>query len=404
MGQEVSEKPLHTDQVYTKVKRGISLPVFFVSLFSVALISMIGGYIASQYIVFNPSGSSTLNLSSVQKTYQVLREKYDGELDQQKLIEGANRGLVDAVGDPYTVYFDKEEAKSFAKDLEGQFEGIGAELDKRDGKLIVVTPLEDSPAQKAGLLPKDVIVRVNNEDVSKWSVEKAVSKIKGEKGTTVKLTIVRNESEVKDFTITRALITNPSVKTEIKGDVGVITISRFGDDTTSLTRKAAYDLTQQGIQKIILDLRGNGGGYLQTAQDISGLWLKKDATVVTERRGSKTTEVHRANGDATLQGVRTIVLVDEGSASASEIVAGALKDNDAAQLVGVKTFGKGSVQGVTEFTSGAQLKVTVAKWYTPKGKNISEHGITPDVVVKPVENDRRGEKDAQLERALELLK
>lgn len=401
----MSEKPLHTDHGQKTVKRGVSLPVFFVSVFSIALIGAISGYMASEYIPFNLNGNSkTLNLSSVQKTYQVLGEKYDGKLDQQKLIEGANRGMVDAVGDPYTVYFNKEEAESFNKDLEGQFEGIGAELDKRDGKLIVVSPLEDSPAEKAGVLPKDVIVKVNNDDVTKWSVEKAISKIKGKKGTTVKLTIVRGESEVKEITITRALITNPSVKTEVKGGVGIITISRFGDDTTSLARKAAYDFTQQGIKKVILDLRGNGGGYLQTAQDISGLWLKEGTTVVTERRGGKTTEVHRASGDATLNGVRTVVLVDGGSASASEIVAGALYDNNAATLVGMKTFGKGSVQGVTEFLNGSLLKVTVARWYTPKGKNISEQGITPSVVVDVAPGDTRGENDTQLTKALELLK
>lgn len=348
---------------------------------------------------------NSLDFSSLQKVYDVLRTKYDGNLDTTKLIDGAKHGLVEAAGDPYTVFFNDAEAKEFAGDLEGTFEGIGAELGKKDNQLIVVTTLDGSPAKAAGLQSNDSIIKVNGESTSGWSIEKAVSQIRGKKDTTVKLTIIRGEETPRDITITRSTITDPSVKTEITADnIGIMRISRFGEsETARLASQAADSFKQKNVKGIIVDLRGNGGGYLVAAQEIASLWLK-DKVVVTERSGGKVVDTLRSNSDtAVLEGIPTVVLVDGGSASASEILAGALSDNGAAKLVGDKTFGKGSVQTIEDILGGGQLKVTVAKWYTPKGKNINKEGIKPDVTVTPTPEDITASRDVQKNKALELL-
>lgn len=387
------------------VKKGVSK----VTLAIVVIVMLVVGYVLgtrndelAQYVPFLGSATSEeLDLSSVQSTYNSLKDKFDGKLDKDKLVEGANKGLVEAAGDPYTTYFDAEEARAFSSDLEGTFSGIGAELGKREDKLTIITTLDDSPAKKSGLQANDVIARVNEEDATGWSVEKAVSKIRGEKGTTVKLTVVRGDSDVKDFTVTRDQITDESVKTEIKDGIGVMRISRFGDtDTVALARKAAQDFKDRNVKGIVVDLRGNGGGYLQASVDIASLWLDGDV-VVSERQGDEVIEELRAGSNPILNGIPTVVLIDGGSASASEILAGALKDNDAATLVGTKTYGKGSVQQIINLAGGAQLKVTIAKWFTPAGKNIDKEGISPDEEVK-YEGDA-GDKDTQLNRALKLL-
>jgi carboxyl-terminal processing protease len=351
---------------------------------------------------FIPASHGVLDATSLQNTYTVLREKYDGKLDEEKLIEGANRGLVEAAGDRYTAYFNAREAKQFDSDLSGTFEGIGAELDKKDQQLIVVAPLEDSPAKRAGIKAGDVIVAVDDEETFGWTIEKAVSKIRGKGGTTVKLSIVRDDQAPQDVRIVRATIDSPSVKSRIEDSVGIMTITRFGDDTTTLARQAALDFQKNGVKRVVLDVRGNGGGYLQSAQDVASLWLKKDAVIVEERRGSQVIEQLRATGDAPLEGVKTVVLIDKGSASASEIVAGALHDNKAATLVGEKSFGKGSVQTLVDLPDNAKLKVTIAKWYTPKGKNITKHGIAPDVSIAYGASTQ--DDDTQLNKALELVR
>lgn len=382
-------------------KKGVSYFTFGASLLITLVVGLIVGFRGEQWAGVFGARPAGLDTRSLNRTYNDLKQNYDGTLDTQKLLEGANRGLTEAAGDPYTVYFDKNEAKQFDNDLEGTFSGIGAELDKKDDKLIIVSPLENSPAQKAGLQAGDVIVKVNDQQTTNWSIDKAVSQIKGKKGTTVKLAVVRGDG-VKDFSITRDIITEASVKTDKKGTVGIIRISRFGSDTAGLTRKAAQKFKDENVSGIVLDLRGNGGGYLEIAQDVSSLWLERDQVVVTERRGSMITQTHKATGDSILHGIPTVVLVDQGSASASEIVAGALQDHHAAKLVGQKTFGKGSVQKVVDLSGGAKLKVTIAKWYTPKGKNISKEGITPDEALAVGKNDTKN-NDSQLNKGLEIV-
>ncbi len=349
------------------------------------------------------SSPANLDLSSVQRTYDVLRAKYDGKLDPAALVEGAKRGLVSATGDPYTAYFDSAEAKAFVNSLEGQYSGVGAELGKRDGRIFIVSVIDESPAKKAGLLPGDAIVRVNDQDATGWTVDKAVTEIRGPKGTSVKLTVLRGQ-EVKEFSIVRDVIVNPSVKWEVTASgIGIMRISRFGEtDTANLANQAANQFRQKNVKGVILDLRGNGGGYLNAAKDVAGLWLN-DKTVVSERRGGKVQDVLKSGNNPVLAGVPTVVLVDGGSASASEILAGALKDNGAATLVGTKTFGKGSVQQIENLPAGAMLKVTVAQWYTPGGRNISKEGITPDIVVEVTPAQIAQGVDPQKDKALQLL-
>lgn len=352
--------------------------------------------------LFNNGVASTetdLDLTSVQRTYDVLRQKYDGQLDITKLIQGANRGMVEATGDPYTSYLDPEEAQAFGDDLEGRFSGIGAELGKQENNVFIVTVLDDSPAKKAGVLSGDIIAKVNDEDATDWSIDKAVTNIRGEKGTTVKLTLLRG-SELKEISIVRDNIVNPSVKSEITADnIGVMRISRFGaTETYQLAQAAAEDYRARGVKAVVVDLRGNGGGYLEAARSIAGLWLD-NKVVVTERQDGKVVETLRTGPDPVLQNVPTIVLVDGGSASASEILAGALRDNGAAKIVGQKTFGKGSVQTVEELPNGGQLKVTVARWYTPNGININQEGIKPDIEVAITPEDITAGRDPQLDRA-----
>jgi carboxyl-terminal processing protease len=376
----------------------------------ILIVGVIGGMRADDLIVLLGNGQnkgtpSSLDFSSVQQVYDQLRQKYDGKLDVQKLIDGAKKGMVAATGDPYTVYFTKDEAKQFFSDLNGKFSGIGAELDKKSDQLIVVSTLDDSPARKAGLQAGDAIAKVNDEDTSGWSVDQAVSKIRGDKGTTVKLTIVR-DSKQQEFSIVRDEITTPSVTwNEDTDNIGYMRIASFADDTASLTQKAAQEFKDKGVKAVVLDLRGDGGGYLTAAQAVASLWLPEGKTIVQERTDTGVVQqTLKASGNALLSGLPTTVLVDGGSASASEIVSGALHDNGVAKLVGVKTFGKGSVQDIVDLPGGAELKVTIAKWYTPNGKNINKEGIQPDVNVPISDDDLKNSRDPQKDKAFELVK
>lgn len=402
-----SEQKLEEVTYQKSPRKGVSWLVFIPTILLIGGISFIAGtrsHEIAQYINLPfVKSAEPLDTSSLQTTYEALQERYDGSLNTKKLVEGANRGLVEAAGDDYTVFFNAKEAEEFSDDLEGTFEGIGAELTKRDGNLKIVTTLDGSPAKKSGLQSGDVIARVNGKDTADWSVDKAVSQIRGEKGTTVKLTVIRSGSEVKEFNITRDTITDPSVKTEIKNGIGIMRISRFGStDTVSLARKAAQDFKDKKVKGVIVDVRGNGGGYVSAAQEVAGLWLS-DKVIVSERRGGEVMDSLRTGTDAPLAGTPTVVLIDQGSASASEILAGALKDHGVAKLVGDKTFGKGSVQELVDLPNGAKLKVTAARWYTPNGKNIGENGIAPDVKVVLSEDDIKSDNDTQLQKALDSL-
>ena len=346
-----------------------------------------------------------INLSSVEKTFATLKANFDGDLDKEKLIEGASKGLTAAAGDQYTVYMDKEEARKFNDDLRGDVgAGIGAEIGMRNDVPTVIRPLKDNPAIKAGILAGDVVVEVNGVSTAGKTVDQVTSEIRGEAGTSVKVKMLRDK-EFKEFTVTREKINNPSVELNISGDIAILKVSRFDNESGPLARKYAREIKDKGISKMILDLRGNGGGYVAAARDIASLWLEKDSLVVIERSGGQVKEEIRAGSDNSLKGIETIVLSDGGSASASEIVIGALKDNKAAKILGEQSFGKGSVQQPIDINNGSLLKVTVARWHTPSGANITDEGIKPDVVVEMTVEDINTGRDPQLDQAQkELLK
>lgn len=380
---------------------------WFLTLVIVAIVSFVAGarsdaLFANVASVFGARTSNkTIDLSSVQKTYQELVANYDGKLDTQKLIYGANRGLVEAAGDPHTAYMDPDETKEFDKSLSGQIGGgIGAEIGLRNNKPTIIKPLENSPAQKAGIKAGEAIVKVNDEASSDWSVEKVVSKIRGEVGTSVKLTLLSG-GQTREVSVVRQNIVSPAVESEIDGEIGILKVNRFGDDTVSLSRKYASEFVEKGVKKVILDLRNNPGGTVGAAQGLLGIWLDNQIAM-TERRGSEIVKTLRTTGAPILGNIKTVVLINGNSASASEITAGALREYGKATLVGQKSYGKGSVQIVLGLPGGSQMKVTEARWYTPKGKNIDKTGIEPDVKVDLSSDDVNNNVDPQMDKAKSL--
>jgi carboxyl-terminal processing protease len=354
--------------------------------------------------VSNTTAPSQLDYSSVDTVYGILKNDFDGNLNQTKLTEGLKAGLVNAAGDPYTEYFNPADAKAFNNELAGSITGIGAELGTdAQNNIVIVSPLSGYPAEKAGLKPKDIIAAVNSQTTQGMSVDAVVSKIRGNEGTKVTLTVVRGSDKPFDVTITRQKISIPTVKYHEDGNIGYLKISQFSNDTVGLAQKAAQEFKDKGVKAVVLDLRGDPGGYLSGAVDVSSMWLDKGKTVVQERRGSTIVNTQYATGNNPLKGLPTVVLIDGGSASASEITAGALRDNGAAQLVGVKSFGKGSVQQVENLPDGSELKVTIARWFTPAGKNIDKQGITPDVVVTISDQDAAAGTDTQKDKAYSLV-
>lgn len=386
-------------------KKTMSKSTFFAVMCLVLLVGFVAGTRSNDiYAAIGPVfgvkvAAGSIDLNTVEKTYRELASNFDGTLDTQKLIDGASRGLVEAAGDRYTVYMDAKEAKEFSDDLSGDIGGgIGAEIGIRNDQPTILRVLADNPAEKSGLKQGDMILSINDESTEGWTSEKAASKIRGEVGTSVKVTVFR-ESEKKDFTITRANVTNPSVHSKVESGIGILTISRFDSETGNLTARAADSFKQAGVRGVVLDLRNNGGGYLTAAQEVAGLWLK-DKVIVSERTNDKVVDELKSGGSAVLAGIPTTVLVNGSSASASEIVAGALQDYGAAKLIGEKTFGKGTVQKILDLGAGTQLKVTVARWYTPKGKNITEQGISPDKEIKLSDDDANAGLDPQLDGAI----
>lgn len=345
-----------------------------------------------------------LDYREVEQVYDSLRRNFDGELQVEELITGLKDGLTAAAGDPYTEYLDNEETENFDGELSGTFTGIGAELSREEEFIVIVAPLEGYPAEKAGLRPKDIIAEIDGESAYNISVNEAVSKIRGEAGTTVKLTIIRNNTEKLTVEIKREKINVPSVKYEIlDGNIGYLKITRYGTDTAQLSREAASEFQTKQVKGVILDLRSNPGGLLEAAVDVSSLWLKSGDIVLEEKRGDEVVRTLRARGNALLGQTPTVILINEGSASASEITAGALKDHGKATLIGAKTYGKGSVQQLIDFNDGTKLKVTIARWFTPAGKNIDKEGIEPDKVVERTEKDFAAKKDPQRDAAIAEL-
>ncbi|MFH1255388.1 MAG: S41 family peptidase [bacterium] len=335
-----------------------------------------------------------------------IKDKYvdKSKLDDKKMFYGAVKGLVESIGDPYTIFMEPKIAKEFSDDLAGTFEGIGAEIGKKDEIITIVAPLAGMPAEKAGLQAGDKIYAVNGQSTAGFTIEEAVNKIRGAKGTEVVLTIFRKGFEkTKDFKIIRQTIFIKSVKTKMRDDkIFVITITNFNDDTSELFKQAAQEAVEKNPKGIILDLRNNPGGYLETSIDVASEWIDT-GFIVTEQFSDEKKNEYSHRGRARLKNFPTVVLVNQGSASASEIVSGALKDTGKAVIVGMKTFGKGSVQTLEDMKDGSSVKITVAKWLTPKGYNINEQGISPDVEVDFSQEDYDKNIDPQMDKAVEIL-
>lgn len=346
------------------------------------------------------SGDS-LNDRTMQDAYRNLVANYDGKLDKAALESGAARGMVAAAGDKYTTFMDKAEAAEFNQSLSGQVSGIGSEIGVRAGQPTVLRVISGSPAERAGLRPGDVFVRVNSDDVAGKDAATVADKVRGDVGTSVRLAMKRG-GETTDYTLTRAQVTDPSVRWSVDDGIGIIKITRFDTDTGDLAKQAAQSLKQQAVKGIIVDVRDNGGGYVTAAQDVASLWLNNQ-TVFTAKTGDKVVDTVKSGTDPLLSGVKTVVLVNGGTASASEIVSGALQDYSVATLVGEKTYGKGTEQKVIDLSDGAILKVTIARWYTPKGKNITKDGITPNAAVSLTNDDINEGHDPQLDAAKKVI-
>lgn len=383
----------------------------FRNLLIVAIFFVLGVNFGNGRIAFNHHAATNsqlpakLNYSSVDQVYNSLKQNYDGKLTEQQLEDGLKHGLAEATHDPYTVYFTAQEAKNFNDELNNSFSGVGAQLGQdKDGNLEVIAPIDGLPAAKAGLKAQDIISEINGQSTSGMSVDEAVSKIRGKAGTSVKLQVVRNRSQTLDLTITRQDINLPSVKTKtLDNNLCYIQITTFANDTTGLAQKAAQDCKANNGKGVILDLRDDPGGLLDAAVNVSSLWLPNGTKILDEKQGNTVVDSNVALGGDVLHGLPTVVLINNGSASASEITAGALHDNKAAYLIGEKSYGKGVVQQLINFKDDSQLKVTIASWYRPDGQNINHKGITPDKTVKLSDADAQAGNDTQLQAAQAYL-
>ncbi len=335
-----------------------------------------------------------------------VRDNYvDQPVDEGTLFYGAISGMVSSLGDPYSVFMEPVAAKKFSQELSGSFDGIGAEIGMKNKQIMVIAPLPESPSEKAGLHPGDFIISIDGVSTVDMTLDNAVNRIRGKKGTQVTLKVVQGSSEPKDFKITRNKIVVPSVTYSVKDDgIAYIKLSHFNDDTIDRWQKIARQVTATHPKGIILDLRNDPGGYLETAITIASYWVGPNQTVAKEKDSAGKVHEFSSRGIPAFKGIKTVVLINEGSASASEIVAGALQDYGLATLVGKKSFGKGSVQDLQSLSGNASLKLTIAKWLTPKDRSINELGIIPDTIVEFPAEDFATDKDPQLDAARALFK
>lgn len=378
-------------------------------LFSAILVSFVLGFYFGKSQIVYPTSPGEIDLSLFWEAWSKLQEKYvDKEkFDNQKMLYGAISGMVKSLGDPYTVFMPPDEAKRFIDDTKGSFEGIGMEIGIRKNQLQVISPLENTPAQKAGIRAGDIIAKIGDKDTGDMTVEEAVILIRGPKGTEIVLTIFRDGWEVaKEIKITRDVIEIPSLKLEFKEDnIAYLKLYQFSEKAPYDFKKAVNQILESQSQKIVLDLRNNPGGYLEVSRDIASWFLEEGSIVAIEDfGGTQEQNKYLAEGNAKLLSYPLVVLINKGSASASEILAGALRDNRNIKLVGETSFGKGSVQALEKLRGGSSLKITIAKWLTPKGHSISEKGLDPDIKIELTEEDIKNEKDPQLDKAIEILK
>lgn len=341
-------------------------------------------------------------------TWRLLEEKYPTKPDKTKMFYGAIGGMVKSLDDPYTTFMNPEETKKFSNELSGVFDGIGAEIGIKKEIITIIAPLPDSPAEKSGLRAMDKVLKINDASTMDLALDEAVNLIRGPKGTVVTLTIFRgNESETREFKITRDTITVKSVNLKFdasgKEKIAIFKITQFGEDTFQNVNLSANEILKQDAKGIILDLRNNPGGFLNSAVDIAGDFIVQGKIVTIERFSNNKTKNYLAEGDNRLGNLPMVILVNEGSASAAEILAGALRDNRQIKIIGEKTFGKGSVQEVENLKDNSSIKITIAEWLTPSGKNINKEGLQPDIEVKISKDDFDANRDPQMEKALEII-
>lgn len=352
-----------------------------------------------------------VDLSEFWRVWHLMEEKYTlasstESISAEERLQGAIRGLVASYDDPYTVYLPPTESEMFEDDISGNFSGVGMEVGLRDGLITVIAPLPETPAEEAGLLPGDVIVTIDGRSTEGMSIDEAVRIIRGEKGTDVVFSIFRAGAlDFEEITVTRDNIVIPTVQTEQIEDVFVISLYSFNAIAEDMVSDALREYERSGAEFLIFDVRGNPGGFLQGAVEIASNFLPAGKVVVSERLRDEEEKVFRSRGQGSTayNKENLVVLVNGGSASASEILAGALRDHDVATIIGEATFGKGSVQELVELDDGASLKVTVARWLTPNGSSISEGGLTPDIIVPLTLEDREADRDPQLDAAIRFL-
>ncbi len=355
------------------------------------------------------------------QAWSVAEQKYVDieKVNRQEMVYGAISGLLKSLGDPYSVYFPPKENKAFQDEIRGAFEGVGMEIGIRKGILTVVAPLKDTPAEKAGIKAGDKILKIDEKPSAELSVEEAVGLIRGPRDSKVKLTIIRNgDDESRVIEVTRGVINIPIIDTATKEtaakkdikninipqDIFVLKLYNFSENSAQYFRNALREMVISGKTKLVLDLRNNPGGFLEASVDIASWFLPQGEVVVKENMGRGGERIHRSKGYNIFKDLPMVILINQGSASASEILAGALRDHGKAKLVGEKSFGKGSVQELVPLTSNTSIKITIAKWLTPNGNAISEVGLLPDVEVKPTKADEEAERDVVLEKAINMLK
>ena len=373
-------------------------------LLIIFLIVFVFGYYLGQTekpLLIKPAPSEKADMSLFWETWDLVKEKYVNQINDQDLVYGAIKGMVNALGDPYSAFMTPEENKQFEEDMQGSFEGIGAEIGIRDGVLTIIAPLEGMPAEKAGIKAGDKVIKVNDKSTAEMTLNEAVRLIRGPRGTTVSLTILRN-GEAQEIKIVRNQIDIKSVKLEQKeNNIIYIDINGFLQDTSQEFTIAAAQVLLLNPKGIILDLRNNPGGYLDQAIEVTGWFVYKGEVVVIEEFGDNKQTEHKAFGNASLKKYPLVVLVNQGSASGSEILAGALRDLRSTKLIGEKTFGKGSVQELENLENKSSLRITIAKWLTPNGYSIHEKGLEPDLAM--IDDPKTEDVDEQLEEAMKIL-
>lgn len=387
----------------------MSKPVLALSIFSVVVLCIFIGFVAGNRFAYSHSSNITSVGSEVSQedmdlfwqAYEKLKDQYIGEINKEDFVYGAISGAFASLDDPYTAFLAPEVSEEFAKELAGEMEGIGIKIGILDNFPTVIAPLKDSPAYKAGVKAKDRIIKVDDFETEGQSIDLVVSKIRGPEGSKVTLGLLRGD-DLKKVEITREKIAIDTVELSIANGIAHLVINEFGVQTSSEFAQAARQIEQEGIDKVVVDLRNNPGGILDETVKVAGYLFNPDTTVVIEK-GKKVDQTHKTSGPGTLKNVKLAVLVNEGSASAAEILAGAVKDNERGSIIGTKTFGKGTVQQLDYLPQGTSIKVTVAKWLTPDGHDIDKNGITPDEEISEEDNQLFSNSDPVFKEAVKIL-